>query len=151
MYLNNLTEAKAALDALERASSPTPRTAWSISKTLLHCAQSIDASIHGYPAMKPALLRKTVGRVVVWRFLRKGQMNHNKEQPVPGAADIPDDDDPGSAMAALRESIDNFLGHDGPLAPHFVFDLLTKDEYERIHAMHLADHLTAIDHERPSA
>ena len=40
---------------------------------LAHCAQSIECSVHGYPKLKPAFVRKTIGRLVVRRFLRAGQ------------------------------------------------------------------------------
>jgi hypothetical protein len=144
MELHDFNAAVAELDRLSQSTEPTSQTGWSIPKTLLHVAQSIDASREGFPTMKPALLRKTVGRVVLWRFMSKGAMSHDKEGPIPGAPPLADDGDLAEAVATLKRSIEAFAAHEGPLAPHFVFDELSKADYERIHCMHLADHLSAM-------
>ena len=38
-----------------------------------------------------------------------------------------------------------FTAHDGPLKPHPVYGDCTKEEFARLHAMHVADHLSALD------
>lgn len=119
---------------------------WSVAKVALHCKQSIDASIDGYPAMKPAVIRATVGRFVAWRFLSRGQMSHDLRSPVPGAPALDDDGDTATCLAALQASIDRFQAHEGTLAPHFIFGDLDKVAYDKLHAMHIADHLSAIDY-----
>jgi hypothetical protein len=144
MRLANLDEALAELAKLEQSAAPAVGDGWSIYKVLTHCRQSIDASVAGYPEMKPALVRKTVGKLVGKRFLSKGAMSHDLQSPVPGAAAITDDGDVAEAFAALRESIRAFRAHEGDLAPHFMFDVLDKPSYEQLHAMHIADHLSAI-------
>lgn len=142
MQLHDLEAARVELGKLARAESPRSNTSWSIYKTLMHCAQSIDASRLGYPKLKPALVRKTIGKLVLRRFFANGAMSHDKQSPVPGADDIAADGALGDALAVLERSIEAFLAHQGPLEPHFVFDVLSKDDYERLHAMHLADHLS---------
>jgi Protein of unknown function (DUF1569) len=144
MRLNDLSEALATLRKLDQAPSPSSETSWTLAKVLRHCAQSIDASLVGYPSMKPAVIRKTVGRIVWRRFSAKGQMSHDVEGPIPGAAAIADEPDHRAALAELQRSIEAFRAHDGPLAPHFVFDALSKEDYDRLHAMHLADHLARV-------
>ena len=46
---------------------------------------------------------------------------------------------------ALLATIERFERFDRELAPHFVFDKLTKHDFDRLHAMHIADHLSAIE------
>jgi hypothetical protein len=41
-------------------------------------------------------------------------------------------------------ALDQFEQHSGPLHEHFLFGALTKEEFGRLHAMHLADHLSAL-------
>ena len=141
--MNNFDDVLVELDTLSSCAEPSPLRGWPIPKVLVHCAQSIDASIDGYPKMKPALLRKTIGRLVARRFLAKGSFSHDIESPIPGGPEI-SESDLVAAVATLRTSIQRFRDNQGPLAPHFVFDALDKDAYERIHAMHIADHLGAI-------
>lgn len=109
---------------------------------LEHCAQSIEYSITGYPENKPLLVRRTVGRLVHAHFVHQGYMKHGLGDPIPGA--------PALRAATVEEGLQQleaavarFLSHPGPLAPHFVYDTLSKAEYDRVHAMHLANHMAA--------
>jgi hypothetical protein len=144
--LANLDEALDELAKLERSARPRARAGWSLYKVLVHCRQSIDASVAGFPRLKPAVLRKTVGRLIGRRFLAKGVLSHDLEAVIPGAPAIDDDGDTAAALAELRASIHAFRAHEGALSPHFVFDVLDKRAYDQLHAMHIADHLGAIDY-----
>lgn len=143
--LATLAQMRDALGKL-RADSASLVTAsqqnFSLHQLLLHCAQSIEYSLTGYPAMKPAWLRATVGRLVRGRFLARGAMRHNLTAPVPGAPELPRDGDMDAAWSRLLTALDRFAGNTAPLCDHFLFGRLSKAEYERIHAMHLADHLS---------
>ena len=139
--LSSLQEARAAVRALLQSDAVRPRTgAWTLPQILDHCAQSIDASMRGFPVHKPALIKKTVGRLVLRRFLSKGAMSHNKNSPIPGLPP-PRDGELGAAVDRLCEAIDAFAAFEGETAPHFVYGPTTKDQYDRLHAMHIADHL----------
>ena len=141
--LATLAELRDALRKLrtEAATAVTPPNAsFSLHQLLVHCAQSIEYSLTGYPQMKPAWLRATV-RLVRGRFLARGAMRHNLTAPVPGAPALPREGDMEAAWARLLAALDRFEAHTEPLRDHFMFGRLTKAEYERIHAMHLADHL----------
>jgi hypothetical protein len=144
MNIQDLEAALNELEALSRCDAPERLRGWPIDKALRHCAQSIDASIEGFPQLKPALIRKTIGRLVARRFLAKGSMSHDIESPIPGALDIGSDGDIAASIAVLQKSIERFRAHEGALAPHFVFDALDKAAYGALHAMHIADHLRAI-------
>ena len=43
-------------------------------QTALHCARSIEYAVQGYPKMKPAFVRATIGKLVLGRFLKSGFM-----------------------------------------------------------------------------
>jgi Protein of unknown function (DUF1569) len=116
----------------ERASLP-----WA----LLHCAQSIEYSIDGYPKLKPAFIRATVGRLVKRRFLSRGRMNHDITAPVLGAPELPRDSSLDQGLEALRAACARFLAHRGALAPHLMYGACDHDEYHRLHALHITDHL----------
>jgi hypothetical protein len=140
-----------AMREVERLSQATvhalpPATAWNWSETLEHCAQSIEFSLHGFPAPKSALFQNTLGAAAIHLFALRGRMSHNLAEPIPGApaldASAPD---ASAALARLRQAVRDFTAHMGPLQPHFAYGALDKARYEQAHAMHLANHLSAFD------
>lgn len=118
---------------------------WTWSKTLLHCAQSIDYSMSGYPKPKPALFQHTAGAIAFSYFCSRGRMSHNLIEAIPGAATLDANAAVTTAVAALRKSVAAFQAYSGTLMPHFAYGALSKAEYERAHAMHIANHLSVFD------
>lgn len=116
---------------------------WSWARILAHNAQGIAYSLDGYPRPKPAWVRQTVGRRVHAHFAQQGYMKHDLAAPIPGAPELPELDQ-AEALARLEAAIRRFQAHAGPLAPHFVYDSLDHPEYDRVHAMHLANHLAEL-------
>jgi hypothetical protein len=115
--------------------------AWTLAQALGHCADSIEGSLTGYPKLKPAIVRWTIGPLVKRRFLARGAMKHDLAAPLPGG-EPPADGPAAPAIARLRAAIARFEQHGGPLAPHPVYGTCSKAEYDALHAMHIADHLT---------
>lgn len=135
---------RAAIRALPDDARARPGAAWTLAQSLDHCATAIERSLDGYPRMRPAIFRATIGRLVLRRFLSRGAMSHDRGGQIPG---LPDPD-PAVTLAAARArllaAIEAFDAHAGPTAPHFVYGPVTKDEYARLHAMHVADHLAEV-------
>ena len=137
-----------ALRELERSGVPTelnPGATWTWSKTLLHCAQSIEYSMNGYPQSRSALFQRTAGAAAFSFFKSRSRMSHNLLEAIPGAATLDANAAAGVALAALRKAIDTFDKHTGRLHPHFAYGALTKPEYAQAHAMHIANHLSGFD------
>ena len=88
-------------------------------------------------------MRATVGRLVKRWFLARGAMKHDTFAPLPGAAELPDAR-LADARAALIAAIARFRAHRGALAPRPVYGVCTVAEYERLHALHVADHLRTV-------
>ena len=135
-----LAQALADVEA-RHGDNPKPSRGWPWPIVLAHCAQSIECSLDGFPKLKPTLIRATIGKLVARRFIKRGAFEHNLEGPIPGAPEL-DDTDPDEALTRLRKAITRFESHEGPLADHFIFGRLSKSDYAKIHAMHIADHLT---------
>lgn len=146
----SLADALRALDRVGSASAFNPVGTWSWSKTLLHCAQSIEYSMTGYPESRSALFQHTAGAVAFSYFKSRGRMSHNLLEAIPGAATLDANAASTVAVAALRKAIDAFEKHTGPLQPHFAYGKLSKAEYEQAHAMHIANHMSVFDL-KPSA
>ncbi len=141
----SLPDALRELDRLKDAVPLDAAANWTWSKTLLHCAQSIDYSISGYPAAKPAIFQHTAGAAAFSFFRARGRMSHNLIEAIPGAAMLDANARVEVAAAALHKSVAAFLAHGGTLQPHFAYGALSKADYERAHAMHIANHLSVFD------
>ena len=48
------------------------------------------------------------------------------------------------AVASVAAAVERFRTHAGPLAPHPVYGRCSAADYERLHAIHVADHLRAV-------
>ncbi|HMV80128.1 MAG TPA: DUF1569 domain-containing protein [Leptospiraceae bacterium] len=143
--LASLDEALKELQKLEKAKRVFVPGLWNLNQVLAHCAQSIEYSITGYPKNKSVIIRKTVGKLVLMAFLSKGKMSHNLNDPIPGAPSLPTKEDYFEGLDRLKAAIQKFKEAKEPLAPHFVYDALSKADYDRVHAMHIADHLSAVE------
>ncbi len=136
---DSMASALKTLAALKRA-APRMTGAWDLAQVLHHAAQSVEYSLQGFPAPKPAWFRATVGPAAFSVFSARGRMSHALDEPIPGAPDIargqPIEPAIERAIAALRA----FEAHTGPLAPHFAYGALDKPSYARAHLMHLANH-----------
>ena len=123
-----------------------PTTAWNWSQTLVHCAQSIEYSLAGFPAPRSTLFQNTLGTAAFHVFALRGHMSHDLAEPIPGApvldASLPD---ASAALARLHKAVQDFAAHAGRLHPHFAYGALSKAQYEQAHAMHLANHLSAYE------
>jgi hypothetical protein len=119
---------------------------WDVNRVLHHCAQSIEYSITGYPKNKNILFQKSIGKIVLTVFLSKGYMKHNLAEPIPGAPPLPDpSNDFSDGLERLKNAINSFLGHSGEYAPHFVYGSVNKSDYDKIHAMHIANHFNLME------
>ncbi len=72
-------------------------------------------------------------------------MSHDITEAIPGAEVLNPAVTLDAALARLRNAIDAFRASDREFKPHFAYGELSKAEYELAHAMHLADHFSAIN------
>ena len=135
MRLKSFDEVLVALEAL----ADRPRLGWA----LAHCAQSIECSVRGFPTQKAAWFQKTIGRLALSGFLRRGELSHDLTAPIPGAPPIAATTSLAEGARRLREAIALFRGHPGAFAPHFVYGQVDRARTEAVQAMHVANHLSA--------
>lgn len=139
----SLAAAEEELVRLAQAKELVSGVTWSWAQTLVHCAQSIEYSMSGFPQSKSTLFQRTVGSAAIGVFSWRGRMTHDLAEPIPGAPLLDAKAEPAQALERLRSAILNFQHWSGPLLPHFAYGALDKKEYELAHAMHLANHLSA--------
>jgi hypothetical protein len=120
------------------------RTTWNLSQTLQHCAQTITYSTSGYPRLKPAVYRATIGALVKRLFLATGSMRHPLDAEIDGAPPLASGMELGEALELLKAAVAGFGAYTDPHPPHPVYGACTHQEFERLHAMHLAEHLPGL-------
>jgi hypothetical protein len=114
--------------------------AWDLAHVLHHAAQSIEFSMVGFPAPKPAWFRSTIGPLAASVFSARGRMSHDLAEPIPGAPDIAQGQPLPAAADRAIAALKAFDAWGGPLAPHFAYGDLAKPDYARAHLMHFANH-----------
>ena len=115
---------------------------WNLSQVLQHLAQSIEFSMQGFPVLKGAWFRATLGSAAFGVFNARGAMSHSLDEPIPGAPALDASQALKASVDRLLAAMDAFAAFSGTLRPHFAYGELTKPQYERAHLMHLANHWT---------
>ena len=132
-------------ERLVSAEAATDDSAFNLAQTLIHCAQSIEFSLTGFPESKSAIFQRTVGSAAFHVFSWRGQMSHDLGEAIPGAPELDTAVAPDIALQRLSNAITLFQQKEQGLQPHFAYGNLSKPQYELAHAMHLANHFSAID------
>lgn len=115
---------------------------WNLSQVLQHLAQSIEFSMQGFPALKGAWFRSTLGSAAFAVFNARGAMSHDLSEPIPGAPALDGSQVLKLSVQRLLDAMEAFAAFQGELRPHFAYGSLSKAQYERAHLMHLANHWT---------
>ncbi len=138
-HLTSFSEVVAWLDS-KKSANLTAREGWPVATALAHCAQSIELSMTGFPALRSGVFRSTVGLAVFHLFDALGGMRHDLDGPIPGAPAITEQSNE-AAISRLRKAIAGFSAA-SQLQPHFAYGQLDHAAYERAHAMHISEHLS---------
>ncbi|MCE9600027.1 MAG: DUF1569 domain-containing protein [Spirochaetia bacterium] len=143
LRFSNLTEVEGELDRLVRARDVQTSGVWSYSQILNHTAETIEHSMSRYPQLMPAVIRKTVGHWFFERMARRGYMEKGKFNP--SAPKKHADGDEAAAMKRLRQALKTFRSYEGSMAVHPIYDQLKKSDFEKLHSMHIANHLSFVE------
>ena len=144
LTFKNLDGALQELERIKNNTGLTLESEWSLYQNLIHCAQSIEFSMTGFPESKSPLFQKTVGSLVFSHFEKQGYMRHNRSEAIPGAPSIEPEGDLSTAFERVEAAILAFDQFNKNLQPHFAYGALSKSAYEKAHCMHLADHFGMI-------
>lgn len=135
----SLPQAYKTLEALHRGSARALE-GWDLATVLHHAAQSVEFSMQGYPQLKGAWFRASVGPAAFAVFDHFHKMRHNLAEPIPGAPAIEPGQPLGPAIEHAVAALQAFERHQGPLAPHFAYGDLDKARYLHAHLLHFSDH-----------
>lgn len=140
----SLPQAYKTLEALHRGSARAVE-GWDLPTVLHHAAQSVEFSMQGYPQLKGAWFRASVGPAAFAVFDHFHKLRHNLAEPIPGAPAIEPGQPLGPAIEHAVAALQAFERHQGPLAPHFAYGDLDKARYLQAHLLHFSDHWQRVE------
>lgn len=113
---------------------------WSLGQICNHLATVIAGSVDGFPFHAPWIYRKTLGAVQRRRVFKHAAMATGIPLPLefcpkPGL-------DARAEAEALRATLRYYAGYQEPLVMHPFFGELTRDDWNRLHTIHCAHHLS---------
>jgi hypothetical protein len=112
---------------------------WSLGQICNHLSSTIVASVDGTTFQPSWAYRKTLGPMFLRRILRTGRFPEGATLPEPY---LPRPGlDARAEAEALRATIRLFGTHTGPMADHPFGGPLSRENWERFHAIHCAHHL----------
>jgi hypothetical protein len=117
---------------------------WNPAQIFIHCAQSIEYSMYGFPVHKSFFFKNTIGQFAFSMFSSKGRMTHGLNEPIPGAPILDLEINITTALDTLKKSLMTFKQYEGKFSPHFAYGELSKKEYEIAHVLHFYNHLQEI-------
>ncbi|MEP7323347.1 MAG: DUF1569 domain-containing protein [Saprospiraceae bacterium] len=112
---------------------------WDAYQHLMHCSQSLQLNVTGYPLEKSPLFQQTIGKVVFFLFNTQGSVSHNTNAFTEGTDPI-HKNGLREGVQHYRKQIIQFLDWSGPLKAHAFFGKLSKQEIIHYHSMHFANH-----------
>ncbi len=113
---------------------------WTLGQACNHLAATFRMSVEGSGVKVPWLVRATFGRifkrkVLTERRMKEGIKTPEEFLPKPGLEDR-------AEAEALRASIAHYRAHPELRAPHPFFGPMTGDEWDLLHCIHSAHHLS---------
>lgn len=118
---------------------------WDLPHVFDHCRRSILYTMQGFPELKGAFFRSTIGPTAFHVFDFMGKMTHNRLEEIPGSS-YKKELTLEESIQQLKTTIELFNQFDKKLQPHFAYGKLSKDKAVRANAMHIADHLCLIEY-----
>src|SRR5579872_7094235 len=113
---------------------------WSLGQICNHLTGTLQSSIEGFPIKMPWLMRVTIGKLAKKKILTSGKMDEGikipeRFCPKPGL-------DARAEVEALRAAFRLYAAHAGPVADHPMFGPMSRAEWDRLHCIHCAHHLS---------
>ncbi|MFQ5494461.1 MAG: DUF1569 domain-containing protein [Phycisphaerae bacterium] len=139
LIIPNLHDVLVLVDAL----TPDQRTIghWSLGQICKHLADSIHGSIDGFDLRRHRIKRFFFARSLLWFTYRYGiPAGYTVDPKLAPPGDIGLDE----AIGELRDAIQRYQRHAGPLHAHPLFGRLSRPAWDRLHCFHCAHHLSFV-------
>ncbi len=112
---------------------------WNLAQICQHLADSFVGSMEGFDLSRHRLKRLLIRRKMLSVALTKGIPRNYTVDP---KLTPPPNTDLDQAVAALAEAIERYQNHNGKLHAHPLFGLMPREQWDRVHCVHCAHHLS---------
>jgi hypothetical protein len=137
---NSWQEIEEEFSILEQSGRVETSGVWSFYQILKHINDALHYSMNGFPNMKPAIIRKTIGRIALSYFMKRNEMRAGL--PNSSAPKKREEGDERVMFQKLKATLKEYKEFQGEFAPHTIFGDLTREEWDKLHLMHFSLHLS---------
>jgi hypothetical protein len=114
---------------------------WSLAQICKHLADSVNGSIDGFDLRRHRIKRFFFRRLLLAYTLRYGiPRNYLVDPGIEPVNDSALDD----GVSQLRQAIQRYQSHNGPLQAHPLFGRMPRHTWDRIQCIHCAHHLSFV-------
>ena len=117
---------------------------WSPYQNIKHLSELMNYSLTKYPMEMPIFLRLTVGKIYKKYMFTLGYMPQGLPNPI--APKVREEGDTRKEIDLFLLRIQEFKNFKGEFAIHPIFDKLSREDWEILHSMHAAHHLSNISY-----
>lgn len=117
-----------------------PTGNWTLSQVCDHLSIFFRGSLDGFEGRLPWVVRFFLGKPILWIIYARRGMPAGVKAPRVFLPGEPAED--AAAAETLIELARRFRDHDGPLQPSPLFGRLSKKQWDRLHRIHAAHHLS---------
>jgi hypothetical protein len=139
LYFNSLDDALEELVSLERLRAVETTGVWSYYQILTHLADYLESSMNNFSWMQPLSMRRTIGRANFHKLKQAGKMDPGLANP--STPKVREEGDEKAALQRLRRMIEEYRKFTGEHPEHPFYGLLTREDWDFLHRIHMAHHL----------
>lgn len=117
---------------------------WTLGQICQHLATSLRLTVEGWPARAPWLVRRTIGAWYGRRLLARGVMPAGIKLKEAWGLRPGEGLDDRAEAEALRATLRYYSGVQDPFPEHPAFGPLSRPDWDRLHRIHCAHHLSFV-------
>ncbi len=138
LVFQNLGEILPEVDRLRAGCRTVGR--WSLGQICWHLSESFVGSIEGFGVRRHLFMRTFLGRIALRRVFQTQSIDAGFT--VTDRLDPPEDAGVATSVASLEAAMDRYRSYSGAMGVHPFFGRLTRSEWDRLHCIHSAHHLS---------
>lgn len=148
MAFSDFAALREDLHALRACGSYDRAGAWSLGQICDHLTTFMRGSLEGFGFRLPWYMR-LAGPLILRSTLQSRRIPAGIKTPPPLMPAVESNLQDAAAIDALLAMLDRYEQHTGPMQPSALFGRLSREQWDQIHLIHAAHHLSFITPRRP--
>lgn len=121
---------------------------WSLGQICDHLARGIDGAIDGLDLSRHRVKRGLFRKILLACTLRFGiPENYMVDPGIEPTEPVSDE----QGIGRLAAAVERYIAHDGPLQAHPLFGKMSREQWDRMHCVHCAHHLSFVVPDSPNS